>query len=45
LYAYTGANSAGTSRIQHPPNTRVIGVTKRHSKNEVLSHPLSIRKK
>ncbi len=44
LYAYTGANSAGTSRIQHPPNTRVIEVTKRHLENRVVSPLLTIRK-
>jgi len=44
-YAYTGANPAGTSRIQHPPNTRVIEATKRHLGNRVVSPLLTIRKK
>ena len=43
-YAYTQANPAGTSRIQPPPNTRVIEVTKRHLENRVLSPLLTIRK-
>ena len=43
-YACTGANPAGTSRIQHPVNTRVIEVTKRHLENRVLSPLLTIRK-
>lgn len=44
-YAYTRANPAGTSRIQHPPNTRVMEVTKRHLENRVVSPLLTIRKK
>ena len=44
-YAYTRANPAGTSRIQHPPNTRVMEVMKRHLENRVVSPLLTIRKK
>ena len=43
-YACTGANPAVTSRIQHPPNIRVIEVTKRHLENRVVSPLLTIRK-
>ena len=45
LCDYTGANPAGTSRIEHLPNTGLKEVTKRHLKNGALSLLLTIRKK
>ena len=41
---YTGANPAGTSRIEHLPNTGLKEVTKRQLKNGMLSPLLTIRK-
>ena len=43
-YPYNQANPADNFRIQHPPNTRVIEVTKRHLENRVVSPLLTIRK-